>query len=71
MVSLSLGLQVYKGNYTKALQAIATFPPQSSSGKRERHLASQVPRTADVVIHDEFLFTSLLSIYISISVSLF
>ena len=58
MVSLSLGLQGGKGNYMKASQAIATFPPQSSSGKRGHHLASQVPRTADVVTHCEFLLAS-------------
>ena len=42
----------------KASQAIATFPPQSSSGKKEHHSASLVPRTAGVVIHNEFLLTS-------------
>ena len=38
----------------KASQAIATFPPQSFSGKKEHHSASLVPRTAGVVIHYEF-----------------
>ena len=58
MVSLSLGLQVDKGNYVQASKVIATFPPRSSSGKREHHLASLVPRTAGVVIHYEILLTS-------------